>query len=469
MTFRAASNLSRLLLRRAPMIVFFALASLVVGSASFAGTVSGTVRNGTNGQLAAGVDVILIQLQGGMTPVASTKTDSAGKFSFTNPGLGQAPMLLRAVYKGVNYHEPVAPGKSTADIEIFEPTSKASSISIAARAIILQPSPSGLLVGEEYSVQNKTQPPLAYYRDDGSFLFAIPPGAQLHETSAAGSSGMPVIQHAIDKGKGLSAIAFAFRPGDSDVRVSYNLPYTDNHAAFRVSSPYAAARVAVFAPPTVQISAEGFSPAGSEQGFSVYLRENVPANTSFTVSASGTAPPPPGAQSGADSGATDTSPSPADNTQNPSVNSRIEESGAEAPTASITTLPARIDGIKWILVSGFAALFLLGFAFLWLRPLPPAASIAATGAMPAMLVGPGAASAAKASAVAPAFAAASAAPSAGSASLSEADQAIQSTMNTLKDALFRLELRRQSGALAEEEYVRERGRLEKVLRDLVRS
>ncbi|MFZ0412348.1 MAG: hypothetical protein WAL51_12575, partial [Candidatus Acidiferrales bacterium] len=80
-----------------------------------------------------------------------------------------------------------------------------------------------------------------------------------------------------------------------------------------------------------------------------------------------------------------------------------------------------------------------------------------------------AASSAKASAVAPTLAPTSAAPSAGSASLSEADQAIQSTMNTLKDALFRLELRRQSGALAEEEYERERARLEKVLRDLVRS
>jgi len=39
----------------------------------------------------------------------------------------------------------------------------------------------------------------------------------------------------------------------------------------------------------------------------------------------------------------------------------------------------------------------------------------------------------------------------------------------LKDGLFRLELRRQAGTIGEEEYARERQRMEKVLRDLVRG
>jgi L-iditol 2-dehydrogenase len=69
---------------------------------SFAGTLSGTVRNGTTGKPAAGIDVILIQLQGGMQPVASGKTDSQGQFKFDNAGVGAAPMLVRAVYRGVN-------------------------------------------------------------------------------------------------------------------------------------------------------------------------------------------------------------------------------------------------------------------------------------------------------------------------------------------------------------------------------
>ncbi len=61
---------------------------------------------------AAGIEVILIQLQGGMQPVANTKTDAQGQFSFDNPTLGTAPMLVRAVFHGVNFHQPVTPGKT---------------------------------------------------------------------------------------------------------------------------------------------------------------------------------------------------------------------------------------------------------------------------------------------------------------------------------------------------------------------
>jgi hypothetical protein len=62
-----------------------------------AGTVHGTVKNGTTGKPAAGIEVILIQLQGGMQPVANTKSDSNGEFTFDNAGLGAQPMLVRAV------------------------------------------------------------------------------------------------------------------------------------------------------------------------------------------------------------------------------------------------------------------------------------------------------------------------------------------------------------------------------------
>ena len=43
------------------------------------------------------MDVVLIQLQGGMTPVANAKTDASGQFSFDNPDIGARPMLVRAI------------------------------------------------------------------------------------------------------------------------------------------------------------------------------------------------------------------------------------------------------------------------------------------------------------------------------------------------------------------------------------
>ena len=78
-----------------------------------AASVHGTVNNGTTGKPGAGVEVVLIQLQGGMQPVANTKTDASGNFTFDNPNIGGQPMLIRAVYKGVNFHQPLPPGKDS--------------------------------------------------------------------------------------------------------------------------------------------------------------------------------------------------------------------------------------------------------------------------------------------------------------------------------------------------------------------
>ena len=62
-------------------------AACLAAAAAHAGTVSGVVHNGTNSNKpAAGVDVLLIQLQGGMQVVASTKTDADGRYHFDNPG-----------------------------------------------------------------------------------------------------------------------------------------------------------------------------------------------------------------------------------------------------------------------------------------------------------------------------------------------------------------------------------------------
>jgi hypothetical protein len=421
--------------------------ALVVGiaaAAASAGTVTGTVRNGTIGRAAAGVELLLLQLQGGMQPVAKTKSDSDGHFKFDHPTLGTAPMLIRAVYRGVNYHEPVTPGQATADVEVFDPTDKTDAVTVTAHAIILQPNGADLKVGEIYNVENKTHPPLAYYRAEGSFLFSLPEGAQLSDVSAVGSSGMPVIQTTIDKGKNREAIAYAFRPGESGVRLTYALPYADNQAKLSFVSAYPAARFAIFAPPSVHISADGLTPAGQDQGFSVYMRESVAANSPLEVLVSGTAPlVQPGSRAQGGGGG--------DNSQNPSVNSRAD-SGGEAPGATATTLPARLDSLRWVLVSGFVAIFALGVVYLWRRPEDPAAAVSAREPAPGSR---------KKSRPLPA--------SPKTAVAAELDRDVGAGLEGLKDGLFRLELRRQAGTIDEQEYARERARMEKLMRDLVKG
>jgi hypothetical protein len=418
-----------------------------------AGTVSGTVTNGTTGKPAAGAEVILIQLQGGMQPVANTKTDSSGHYSFENPGLGAgAPMLIRVVYRGVNYHEPVPPGKTTADVQVFEPTDRSTAFTVTNHAVIVQPNGADLVVGEEYAIENKTQPPVAFYRADGSFNFSVPDGADFNQASAWGSAGMPVVQGTIDKGKNKMAIAFPFRPGDSGVRISYKMPYPGNQITLKNISPYATDRLIIAAPPTVEISGDGITPAGQDQGFSVYTRTAVAANTPIAIRVSGTAPLPTPTAGGGGGGA----PGAPDGSTNASVNSRLEASGAEATTAATTTVPARLDSLKWILVGGFASIFALGFVYLWRRPqvmTPTNGDISAAGVTSARIASP------KISAPRPVVA----------ETVAEVNREVRGSLDELKDSLFRLELRRQAGTITEADYERERQQMEKVLRDLVRG
>src|SRR5579863_5074750 len=77
-----------------------ALFSGLVSPAVSATTYTGIVHNGTTGKVAAGVDVVLLNMAGNMDAVANTKTDAQGKFQLTYTAAGQMPLLIRAIYKG---------------------------------------------------------------------------------------------------------------------------------------------------------------------------------------------------------------------------------------------------------------------------------------------------------------------------------------------------------------------------------
>lgn len=413
-----------------PVLKFcVASAALVFLTASACGGVlHGTVKNGTTGTPAAGVEVILIQLQGGMQPVANSKTDAQGQFTFDNPSLGAQPMLVRAVYKGINFHQPVPPGRSDVEVSIFEPSKDPKTISVASRIVFFQPNGENLTVAEEYSIQNNSQPPQAYFRADGNFEFVIPENAKLHQIAASGPTGMPVVQAPIDKKKGKYGFAYAFRPGQNTVRYSYEVPYPGDTTTVKVATIYPSARLLVVASPSMQINGEGLQSGGQEQGMSVYGRENVPASNVMAVNVSGTAPP---LQAGGpDSGGGGQGPQ--------------DAQGSAAPAANIQSIPGRLDVLKWPLIAGFVVIFALGAMLLARKPV-----VAVAGGAPV------------ARAIAPS------APQ--SATLSQVDAAVGTSLDALKDQMFRLELRRQAGTISEEEYTRERARAEKVLRDLVRG
>ena len=431
----------------ARVLFVVALALLAAEPALFAATVQGTVRNGTTGKPVAGAEVVLIQLQGGMTPVGNSKSDAQGHFTFDHPAIGAQPMLVRAVYKGVNFHQPLPPGRSDVEVEVFDPSRDPKTISVDSHFVIFQPNGGTLVIGEEYAVKNNSQPPQAFYNEKGNFDIALPEGATLKQIAAQGPSGMPVVQVPIDKGKGKYSVAYAFRPGDNGVRYSYELPYSGS-AAVKLPTVYPGARLVVVAPPTVQISGEGLQAGGQEQGLNIYDRGTLTPNAVVAVNVSGTA--------GAVAADTGTQTDPAAQGRD------AQPSGGGGQGVSIQVAPGRLDGLKLpvvlVLVVGFAALAFV----LARRPVTAVAGAPSSGGSVAIAANPSADS------VSSPAGAASAAPAA-QASLAQVDAAVSSSLDALKDTLFRLELRRQAGTISEEEYAKERARTEKVLRDLVRG
>ncbi|MGB6430058.1 MAG: hypothetical protein WBF06_05700 [Candidatus Acidiferrales bacterium] len=445
---------------RFPQFAIALLVCLCFCAAARAGTVTGVVRNGTTNKPAAGVDVLLIELQGGMQTVGTTKTDAAGNYHFDNDAIGQGPMLIRAVYHGVFFHQPLTPGTPTADVTVYETTSNPDARQIQQRLVVFQPNGNSLIVGEEYSIENQSQPPAAFYDQKGDFEFMIPDGAQLSQVSAWGPSGMPVVQGTIDRAPNRYAIAFAFQPGDNGVRISYEIPYGTNSASLALSSPYAAAHMMIAAPPTVQVASDGFQPGPAEQGYSTYTHDDIAAGAVTQISVSGTAPPP---------AADDASGSGSDQGGAPDqVNGR--DSG-DAASGSLQVIPPRLDSLRWYLVGGFAALFAVGLALLWRRtdlavPLRTTPAIAGDSGGN---VSASAVSAPARSATLPKSPPVSAAPPAPSETVEQAQREVVQSLDGMKDTLFRLELRRQAGTISEEDYARERARLEKVLHDLLRG
>jgi hypothetical protein len=399
-----------------------------------AGTLNGTAKNGTTGKPATGIEIILIQLQGGMQPVANTKSDAQGHFTFNDPNVGAAPMLVRAVYNGINFHQPVPPGKTDVEVEVFEPSKDPKTIAIPSRVVFFQPTGSSLIVGEEYSIENKSTPPQAYYNADGNFEFALPAQAKLQQVAASGPAGMPVVQAPIDKKGNRYAIAYAFRPGSSTVRYSYEVPYPNNSTTVKVPISTLTGRLLVVAPPTMTITGDGLQLGGQDQGMNIYGRENVAAGTIIAVNVSGTAPPPQEANGGGE-------------TPKDAADARSSDSTG---SATVQQVPGRLDVLKYPLLGGFAVMFLLGAILLARKPV--AVTPSATESPAASLLAPGVY-----------------APPSVSAALSRVDAEVGNSLDALKESMFRLELRHQAGTISEEDYATERAKAEKILRDLVRG
>ena len=429
----------------ARILLTIAAAFLAVTGAC-AGTVHGTVINRTTGKPAADIPLTLLNPTAGMVEVGSAKSDAQGQFSVTSDAIGRGPILIRATYKDNSFNTFLPPGRPEVDVDIYETSKNPKSITFDSHIIIFQPSGDKLIGAEEYHVQNNTNPPVAYFRTGGNFDFAIPDGATLQQVSTISSLGMAVPQASIDKGKGRYAVAYPFRPGETSIRLSYELAYPGNAASVKLPAAYGGLKVLVVAPPGVAVSGDGLKPAGQEQGMMVYTHDPLAAKASLLLQLSGV-----GSSQTADA-------SGAQGQQGG------QEGNSRTEGENIQAVPGRLDDLKWPLMIGLAALFALGAVMLSRKQV-----VLAEGPAGELEDAPVAPRKPSAKAAKPASATGAAPTAASTNSVAEVNAQVSASLDSLKETIFRLELRKQAGTISEEEYARERARVEKLLRDLVRG
>ena len=384
------------------------LVSAAIGAAQQ--TIAGTVHNMTKGQAAAGDDVILLRLGEGMQEESRTRTDSQGAFTLNVASLSD-PHLLRVVHQGVNYDQPVT-AKGPLGISVYDAVPKVQNLQ-GSIGIAQIESPDGkmLKITESYDITNTSSPPVTQSRAD-NFVISVPPKAVFESAQVRRGQGiwLKVVPVPVKGQPGKYLIDFPIRPGDTLYQFTYRVPY-QGPTTLHLKLAYPIQKFGIMLPSSMTFKSQrpdafragnlGDGVVGEMAMVSPLVGE-VPA---FTVSGTGSAPqhgsaanaaPPAGAS--APSVAPAAPQAPEATSPQPSARNQA----AAAPTQSNREL--------WLIISAIVVLLAASvyvFSRMNRRPV-----IAAAG-----------------NAVAP-----------------------SSTVDLLKEELFRLESERAHGAISPEEY-----------------
>jgi hypothetical protein len=234
------------------MLSILALIVCLSTTALSANSITGTVRNQSRSQPAAGDEVILVRLDGGMQEEARAKTDAQG--AFTLPvRYPDKQYLVRAFHQKVNYDQRASSGDALS-IPVFDAAPQVRGITGSIE--ILRTGTSGKLlhISDMYEIKNESSPPMTQ-AGRHTFEVYLPPNAKIDSVLAAGPEriGVPISAAAVPGEPGHYTVSFPLRPGATKFAFNYDLPY-DGHAVFQTRRRYPLQQLAVMIPPTMKFS-----------------------------------------------------------------------------------------------------------------------------------------------------------------------------------------------------------------------
>ncbi|MGH9507132.1 MAG: hypothetical protein ACRD13_09440, partial [Terriglobales bacterium] len=267
---------------------------------------------------------------------------------------------------------------------------------------------------------------------------------------------------------GLYTVDYPLAPGETRVQVSYRLPYATQQARLSEQAVYPTKHMLVYVPEPMKFHGAKFVPLTTTQGYQVYAALATLEPLEFTVS--GVAPLPAAMQAG---GATsDATGNTASGTSSADPGAGGGDDGQAAATAAAAAPGSAMAGIvptkTWMEKNSYGVLIVLVIlavtCFAYLATRPRAVAVAADGG--AAL--PGASPAPPPPAPAPLVSRGDggAVPAVGGSASPKLIPPSESDLAKLKDELFLLEVRRQTGDIDESGYQQARAGLEARLRAL---
>lgn len=416
-----------------------ALSLLVTASVSMASaaTVTGTVTNKTNNKPAVGDKVVLVDVQSGMSDVATATTDSNGHYSLNTPTNG--PYLVRADHQTGTYFIAAPKGNTPGNITVYDTAAKVDGVSLEANVLEIETAHGQLTVDERFYIRNLSSPPRTQFSSN-TFEFVLPEGAVLDGASVVRPGGLPTTNQPQPLGqKGHYTINVPIQPNLGEKQtmfdIRYHVAYTGKYT-FPTKLLKAAENLIVLIPKGITFKPESgspYKPVLEDARLQTFVAKNVKEGqaTGFVLSGNGQMPreaqngP---AQGGAGSQAMGGGPGMgsgmgADQTGGDAANLDNKPGGGIG--APIDT-PDPLDKYKWWILGGLALVLVAAAAFM-LRKQPPTNT---------------------ASYSAPST------PAAKKALL----------LDVLKEELFALESERLSGTLSADEYAEVKPALETVLK-----
>ncbi len=258
-----------------------------------ANKISGSVRNESRGELAAGDEVILLRLDKGMQEEAHAKTDAKGAFTVEVQYPDKA-YLVRVVHQGVSYEQRVFDGDAVF-IPVFDVAPRVPGVKGTIEILRAGTKGNMLHVSDMVEIKNESSPPVTQ-AGERTFEAFLPANARIDSVLAAGPGKISeMISAAPVPGEpGHYTVNFPLRPGATRFAFNYDLPYR-GRAAFQTRHAYPLQQFAVMIPRTMKFSSrspafERLATGNRDYQVRAAMRVNAGEGPEFEVSGTGVLP-----------------------------------------------------------------------------------------------------------------------------------------------------------------------------------